>query len=46
MATKEYEKTPNKLYEHTNKGLDILHKYLLKIFQAVTSIILLMWLWS
>ena len=28
MATKEYEKTPNKLYEHTNKGLDILHKYL------------------
>lgn len=28
MATKEYEKTPQKLYEHTNKGLDILHRYL------------------
>ena len=28
MAAKEYEKTPQKLYEHTNKGLDILHRYL------------------
>jgi hypothetical protein len=28
MAITEYDKTPQNLYEHTNMGLDILHKYL------------------